>query len=87
MVPLMVVASSAEGPASSGSVPTMAMNTMAMRPTHACLQQQQQQQQQRKLCINNSGCMPKKHKHTFSATHPRVPAARATSAVNQQQQQ
>lgn len=40
MVPLMVVASSAEGPASSGSVPTMAMNTIAKRPTHACLQQQ-----------------------------------------------
>jgi hypothetical protein len=58
----MVVASSAEGPASSGSVPTMAMNTMAMRPTHACLQQQQQQQrrrrrQQRQLCIRGSGCM------------------------------
>jgi hypothetical protein len=45
MVPLMVVASKAEGPASSGSVPTIAMNTMAARPTQACLQQQQQKQQ------------------------------------------
>jgi hypothetical protein len=56
MVPLMVVASSAEGPASNGSVPTIAMNTMAMRPTHACLQQQQQQQQQ--VYIRCSGSVP-----------------------------
>ncbi len=36
-VPLTVVASRVEGLAMSGSVPTMAMTTMAMRPAHACL--------------------------------------------------
>lgn len=37
MVPEIVVASRAEGPASRGSVPTTAMKNMAMRPAHACL--------------------------------------------------
>jgi hypothetical protein len=37
MVPLMVVASRAEGPARRGSRPTTAINTMARRPAQACL--------------------------------------------------
>jgi len=38
MVPLMVVASRAEGPAIRGRMPTTAMKMIAIRPTQACLQ-------------------------------------------------